>query len=37
MEKAEDRPNFSALVQRLENTIASNMPAMVSGSLAGFR
>ena len=37
MEKAEDRPNFAALVQRLENTIASNMPAMVSGSLAGFR
>lgn len=28
MEKAEDRPNFAALVQRLENTIASNMPAM---------
>ena len=30
IEKAEDRPNFSALVQRLENVIASNMAAMVS-------
>lgn len=28
IEKAEDRPNFSALVQRLENVIASNMAAM---------
>ena len=37
MEKAEDRPNFAALVQRLENTIASNMSAMVSSSLASFR
>lgn len=36
MEKAEDRPNFTALVQRLENIIASNMPAMVSASLASF-
>ena len=32
MEKAEDRPNFASVVQRLENTKASNMPAMVSGS-----
>ena len=32
MERAQDRPNFVALVQRLENTIASNMPAIVSGS-----
>ena len=32
MEKPEDRPNFTALVQRLDHVIESNIAAMVSTS-----
>lgn len=33
MEKPADRPNFTALVQRLDHVIESNIAAMVSVSL----
>ena len=32
-EKPADRPNFTALVQRLDHVIESNMAAMVSTSM----
>lgn len=32
MEKPEDRPNFTALVQRLDHVMESNSAAMVSAS-----
>ena len=36
MEKPADRPNFTALVQRLDNVIASNMANMVSTTIYCF-
>ena len=36
MEKPADRPNFTALVQRLDNVIASNMANMVSTTIHCF-